>query len=1069
MINILHTYTEFIGSKNPIRFIGNNFKRAVSMSSLFIAITPVIWAQDPVINEIVVSTASIDQEFLELLGTPGDSLTGLFILEVESGGEIDSVIPLIGNLGINGYYLLASPEAEVDLSVTGDQGIANNTFTNAPQTYLLVDGFSGSSGDDIDANDDGTIDNPLWSALLDSIAIIDNSSPVTYGSNIVGPDGTFLAAGGYRDPEGTGPFQLHGFSDPSGYTPTAAGSIATATAPVINEMVVNTTGTDQEFLELAGPPSSLLSGVSVLEILSGGEVDNVTNLVGSFGENGYFLLTSPQAEAILGVIGNQSIVNNTFTNGSRTYLLVGGFSGSIGNDIDANDDGTIDNPLWTDLFDSLALIDDDSPITYGPNVIGPDGSFLAPGAYRSPEVTGSFVIHDFSGGYTPTAGVGAPTDRFIHEIQGVTDLPDMTLVGGPGDADQSPLLGEPVRIQGIVTMVFQGGASLGGFYVQEEDSDADASPFSSEGIFVFSPQPVLSGDQVTVVGIVAEAEGETRINASSVVIESNGNPIPTQTPISFPTATALVDTDGDFVANLEQFEGMLVSIAQPMSVTELFQLDRFGTIRLSSDGRLEQFTQSNLPDSVGYAQHLKDIARRSLVFDDGLEQQNPSPIFVPGLSPDETLDGGDVLRMGDAFSNIFGVLSYSEDNTGSEEPEYRIHLPMATLTALNPSPINPKDVGGEFKVASFNVLNFFTTLDTFPDNELVGPNMLAPRGADTNPQGARPGAGPTDEYERQLHKLLEALVAMDADVVGLIEIENDFLKSGGISPDPVSAQDPRDIAIVALVDAINGVSTRRYDWIRPEGGVEFIGGDAIAVGIIYDTKTLKTKKKAKILETFNGMDFLDPNLTGQGRNRAALAQTFQERRGNEEFTVVVNHFKSKGASGLASNSSLSPDDVDLLDGQGYWNDTRTDAARILLDWLASDPTGAKDSDFLILGDLNAYRMEDPIQAILDGPDDIRGTDDDFVDVTNILVDPYSYVFDGQTGTLDYAMASLSMSEQVTGVTIWQINADEPDVFDYNLEFGRDSSLYTLDPFRSSDHDPVIVGLNLNKKLKNKKK
>ena len=176
----------------------------------------------------------------------------------------------------------------------------------------------------------------------------------------------------------------------------------------------------------------------------------------------------------------------------------------------------------------------------------------------------------------------------------------------------------------------------------------------------------------------------------------------------------------------------------------------------------------------------------------------------------------------------------------------------------------------------------------------------------------------------------------------------------------------------------------------------------------------------------------------------------------------MNHFKSKG----------SPcDDVDdpgLGDGQANCNLTRTSAAQALVDYLASDPTASGDPDILIIGDLNAYAMEDPIAAIEDAG---------YVNLIEAFADEdaYSFVFDGQLGYLDHALGNASMTAQVTGVTEWHINADEVNALDYNdqvLDDGErsfevkprgnpdDAPLYAADPFRSSDHDPLIVGLAL---------
>ena len=145
-------------------------------------------------------------------------------------------------------------------------------------------------------------------------------------------------------------------------------------------------------------------------------------------------------------------------------------------------------------------------------------------------------------------------------------------------------------------------------------------------------------------------------------------------------------------------------------------------------------------------------------------------------------------------------------------------------------------------------------------------------------------------------------------------------------------------------------------------------------------------------------------------------------------------------------------DTDAGDGQSASNGTRTRQAQDLVSWLATNPTGTTDPDYLIVGDLNAYAKEDPLTTLESGG------------YTN-LVPPttYSYVFDGFVGALDHALRSSSLQSQVAGADKWHINSDEPSVLDYNTEFktaGQIASLYSPEPYRASDHDPVIVGLNL---------
>jgi predicted extracellular nuclease len=194
------------------------------------------------------------------------------------------------------------------------------------------------------------------------------------------------------------------------------------------------------------------------------------------------------------------------------------------------------------------------------------------------------------------------------------------------------------------------------------------------------------------------------------------------------------------------------------------------------------------------------------------------------------------------------------------------------------------------------------------------------------------------------------------------------------------------------------------------------------------------------------------------KSRPALAQTFEQLATGARFTVVVNHLKSKGSA------CDDVGDPDVGDGQGNCNLTRKAAAEALVDWLARDPTRNGDADFLIIGDLNSYAMEDPITAIRAGPDDAAGTADDYRNLVARYLGPYaySYVFDGQAGYLDHALSSSSLTPQVRGVAEWHINADEPDVVDYDTSFKGPGqrALYEANAYRSSDHDPILVGLGL---------
>jgi predicted extracellular nuclease len=561
----------------------------------------------------------------------------------------------------------------------------------------------------------------------------------------------------------------------------------------------------------------------------------------------------------------------------------------------------------------------------------------------------------------------------------------ISTVQGPGFS--SPLEGSVVEVEAVVVGDLQGSDELSGFFIQEEDADQDGDDLTSEGLFVFSREfPVNVGDVVRVRGTVIEFFGMTEISpATDVVVCSTGATVTPAAP-TFPVAAT-----GD----LERYEGMSVDFAQPLFVSDNFNLGRFGEVVLSIDGR--QFIPTQIADPGAAAAAVADLNQRTrIVLDDGSTRQNPIPV-PPYFAADGT------LRAGDQVANLTGVLNFSFG-------AYKVQpTGPTTFTRENTRDAAPPTVGGRLTVAAFNVLNYFLTLDN--GVPICGPSgNLDCRGADN-----------AFELGRQRAKIVDALSRMNSDVVGLIELEND-----------------QRAAIEDLVNGVNAVlGAGTYDFID----TGFIGTDAIKVGFIYKPATVTPVGNFAILDSSVDPRFIDT------KNRPALAQTFEEVVSGEKLTVIVNHFKSKG----------SPcDDVgdpNANDGQGNCNGTRTLAMEAMLDWLETDPTQSGDPDFMIIGDLNAYGKEDPIQTALRA---------DYVDLVQRFIPvgqtPYSFTFFGEAGALDYALAGGILVEQVTGAVEWHINADEPRALDYN-DFNQ-PSLFNPDPYRSSDHDPVIVGLDL---------
>ena len=592
---------------------------------------------------------------------------------------------------------------------------------------------------------------------------------------------------------------------------------------------------------------------------------------------------------------------------------------------------------------------------------------------------------DNGGGETALLGMCTDPATLISAIQGTTDI--------------SPAVGETHIIEGIVTASFP---NLSGYFVQEEDSDQDADSATSEGIFVYSPSLALPevGSLVRVLGEVAEAFNKTQLVVSEINPDCGTGSI---------TATALT-LPFDSVDAMEALEGMLVTSSSDLTVTDTFSLGRYGEVLLSNGRR---FVPTNLfaagsPEAVALA---AENELNQITLDDGVNGQNPDVVAYPagGLSASNPLRGGDTVTA------LTGVMDFSFSL-------YRvIPVEQPTIVASNPRTDAPDLELGNLKVASLNVLNYFNTLDVSPN--VCGPSNLECRGADSEA-----------ELERQRAKTLAALLAMDADIVGLMEVENNGFGANSAVGDLVSGlNDVLGANTYAAVDAGSSVGT-----------------DAITVALIYKPAVVSIVGQPAILDSSNSISDDDGPLFLDTKNRPALNQKFALVANNEELVVSVNHFKSKG-------SSCGAGDDDTTTGQGNCNLTRTRAAEALTTFLAEQ---FAETPTLIIGDLNSYAMEEPILKILQ-----QG----YTNLANKFGgdEAYSYSFGGEFGYLDHALASAALVDKVVDTTEWHINADEPIVFDYNVEFKSDQQLidyYAPDAYRMSDHDPVVISLLLESEV-----
>ncbi|ABX18863.1 ExeM/NucH family extracellular endonuclease [Burkholderia multivorans] len=556
-------------------------------------------------------------------------------------------------------------------------------------------------------------------------------------------------------------------------------------------------------------------------------------------------------------------------------------------------------------------------------------------------------------------------------------------IQGPGAP--SPLAGQNVSIEAVVTADFGGTDGFGGFFVQQADPQRRNQPGVSEGLFVYAPKArAKAGDLVHVTGKVEEKYGQTQLTLSgAIAVCANGQ---TVTPA---TLTLPVESANAFAA----YEGMLVRLPQTLTVTDNYELGRYGSVLLSN-GRLRTPT-SVVPPSQAQTQ-IDANARNRLILDDGSNKQNPASVPYPAPQ----LSAANTLRTGYTVRDVQGVL---EVRYGAWRVQPVPGAAAPTFDArANPRTNAPaRDPHANLRVASFNVLNYFNG------------NGLGGGFDDPNNRGAKT----YQEFQRQEAKIVSALKALDADVIGLMEIQNNGY--GELS------------AVRQLAAKLGGA------WRVVDPGTSRLGGDAIAVAMIYDSRKVEPVGRAATLAI-------------DDKNRQPLAQSFRRIGGKQALTIVVNHLKSKNCPDATN------DDLDQGDGQGCWNPTRTRAAAKLADWLAGTPTGVAGQGVLLIGDFNSYTYEDPIRLL-----ESRG----YRNLVSrwIGANAYSYVYNGEAGYLDHALASLPLASHVKAVHEWHINADEPVALQYTLAYKsaeQQQTYYAPDAYRSSDHDPVLIDIAL---------
>ncbi|WP_307815985.1 ExeM/NucH family extracellular endonuclease [Myceligenerans indicum] len=623
------------------------------------------------------------------------------------------------------------------------------------------------------------------------------------------------------------------------------------------------------------------------------------------------------------------------------------------------------------------------------------------------------------------AALALPTSA-VFAAPALADEADVTPIAEiQGTGDASPLAGETVTTRGVVTAAYPTGG-FNGLYLQTGgtggDPAADATPGASDGVFVYSAAAAAElsvGDSVELTGAVSEYHGLTEITPEAWTVLDDGAAVE-------PLLTEWPATD----AGREALEGMLLAPQGDFTVTDNYRTNYYGTIGLAAgDSPLVQPTSAGRPLSAAYDAQIADNDARGLLLDDGASWNYSSSSNQSKPLP--WLTGGAPVRVGAAVQFTAPVVLDYRYSAWGLQPQGQ--LTPDTADALQPAVFedtreaSPAEVGGSLKVGTFNVLNYFTTTG----DELEGCTYYTDREGDpvsvSGGCDAR-GAAEDEDLERQQVKIVGAISALGADVVSLEEIENSahFLGKS------------RDQALSDLTDALNAAAGAGT-WAYVESPAELPADeDVIRNGFVYRTATAEPVGGSTI-------------LTGDeafGNAREPLAQVFQPAGGaddtSDDVLVISNHFKSKGSVGPW------PGDTDQGDGQGNSNESRVRQATSLVAFADEQAAAAGTDKVLLVGDFNAYEQEDPIQVV---------TDAGYVDL-GAATGEYSYNYGGQVGSLDHVLASPGAVEAVTGTDIWNINSYEPVANEYSRYNYNATILYDETPFRSSDHDPLLVGLDL---------
>ena len=639
---------------------------------------------------------------------------------------------------------------------------------------------------------------------------------------------------------------------------------------------------------------------------------------------------------------------------------------------------------------------------------------------------------------TPTPSVEASAHvRQTRAVSALVSIPDIQT---PGDGDDSQLINQTVETKGVVTAAYPKGENanlkgLEGFTIQTPGTGGtwDPARTASDGLFVFMGKSSATmpsiGDCVVVKGKVAEYSGVqnataatqslTQLLPQSITAATDCDPVK-------PTELSGVPTQDQ----MEALESMLVLPKDTWTITDNYKTNRYGTLSLTPGTEvLRTATDVVAPGAPAQAYEAENAAK-TIDLDDASTTDLTNFKQNGHKERYAYLANGAPARVGYhvtftkpvVLESRFGSFVFQPTQMTAGNPD------RSPVTITGERPAVPT-VSGDTKVATFNVLNYFSDL---------GENEPGCKGYEdrnhkyvTDKNCKLRGAWSSQAFANQQTKIVQAINTIDADVVALEEIENPV--ASGVSTD-------RDGALKSLVNALNAAAGSEVWAYVPSPSTVPANEDVIRIAFIY--------KKATITPVGDSVIYDDPAYTGLARQ--PLAQEFKPitdaNHEGKNFVVIANHFKSKGSAPKNLSGAEAAANTDNGDGQGNSNGVRVKQARAL----ATFAQRFNGTPTLLVGDFNAYTKEDPLKVLTDaGWAHESGHGDS------------SYVYGGRSGSMDHVFANSAAHPLITEVKSWAVNAQESIAFEYSrANYNAYLAFEADNPYRASDHNPEIIGLNL---------